>query len=343
MGASKGRMAVPSLSFNGADVTRRLKDCLKSVTYTDVAEGGSDSLSIRLENASGKWLSKWYPQKGNAIGGSVRLKRWGKDGKDKKLEFGTFTLDDARFGFGPMELELSGTSAPAASAFSTRERNKTWKKVTVEEIAIRICERYGMTLSYAGGAHKVKALEQSENDGAFLKKLCEDYGLSMKIYMDKVVIYDLCELEEADAVRSFAITDFPQGDLSITDGLYGTYTGARVSYKPEDGEDEISVFVGTKEEGDKKRVLKVNEACDSEAEARRKGAAKVNEANRKAVTLSGSIFPDAKVCAGACIELKKDFGRLAGKYFVDKSTWTIDASGGTKQKIDAHKVQERVA
>ncbi len=341
MAKDKARVAIPSLTINGADVTRRLQNYLISISYTEVAEGGSDTLSITLDNRDGKWMKAWYPQKGNSIGGKIKLKNWTATGKDRVLDLGKFTLDDVRFRFGPNEMELSGTSAPAASAFSTRDRDKTWKEVTLQEVAGRICKRYGLELEYKGEDHKIKALEQTENDGAFLKKACEDYGLSVKIYRDKVAVYDAGKLEDAGAVVKLPLTSFPTG-LSSVDGLYGTYTGARVSYKPADGEDEITVFVGDTE-SDGKRVLKVNESCSSEAEARRKGAAKVNESNRKAISLSGGIFPDTRIVAGVCIELTKDFGKLSGKYFIDKVTWSLTGSGGTSQRIEAHKVVQRVS
>lgn len=184
-------------------------------------------------------------------------------------------------------------------------------------------------------------MEQSDNDSSFLSKLCEDYGLAMKIYRRKIVIYDQVELEKKKAVKTLKLSDFEEG-LSFTDGIYGTYTGARVSYKSADDDKEISVFVGLKGEHAKgSRVLKVNETCDSEAEARKKGAAQVNQSNMKATTMTGSIFPNPKICAGVCIRLGDDFGKLKGKYFVDKVTWEVGDSA-TSQKIEAHKVQRKV-
>ena len=47
---SNARKSVPSLSFNGKDVTTELKDYLETVTYTDVASGESDSIDISIHN-----------------------------------------------------------------------------------------------------------------------------------------------------------------------------------------------------------------------------------------------------------------------------------------------------
>jgi hypothetical protein len=336
-----GRKAKPSLTFSGKKVDTTLKDYLQSVTYTDVASGSSDTLSITLHNIDGKWLNQWYPTKGNTVSGSIKFLNWNNNGKDKKLSCGSFTMDDIKFSFGPKTADFSCISQPAAESFRTRERDKTWEKITIKGIATEICSRYGLKLAYSATSYTIDKLEQSNDDCSFLSKLCEDYGLAMKIYKNKIVVYDQTTLENKASVATLNLKDFEEGGPSITDSIYGTYTGARVSYKPADGKDEISVFVGLKAENAKgSRVLKVNETCSSEAEALIKGAAQVNKSNRSATTISGGIFPNPKICAGVCITLGADFGKLKGKYFVDKVTWTLGGSA-TSQKIEAHKVQKK--
>ena len=55
------RKTVPDLNFNGKNVNTELEDYLKSVEYTDVASGESDSIKIKLQNISLRWLNGWYP------------------------------------------------------------------------------------------------------------------------------------------------------------------------------------------------------------------------------------------------------------------------------------------
>lgn len=335
-----GRRVTQSLTFSGKKVDVILKDYLKTMTYTDVASGSSDSLSISLQNIDGKWLNAYYPKKGNTVSGSIIFKDWTSEGADKKVTCGTFTLDDIKIKMSPRTADFSCLSTPSKESFKTRERDKTWEKITIQGIAKEICGRYKLKLSYSGPTIMIQKLEQSDNDSSFLSKLCDDYGLGMKIYRRKIVIYDIVKIEKKKAVITLSQKAFT--DVSFTDGLYGTYTGARVSYKSANDDKEISIYVGTKGEHAKgSRVMKVNETCDSEAEARRKGAAQVNKSNMKATTLSATMFPNPKVCAGVCIRLGDEFGKLKGKYFVDKVTWDIGNSAST-QKIEAHKVKKKV-
>lgn len=169
---SKPRKATTTLKFNGKNVDTSLKDYLESVTYEDIASGSSDTLSIKLHNITKQWMKGWYPKKGDAVEGSIKLLDWDKAGKDKKIFCGHFTLDDVSFSGNPMTASFDCVSAPASEAFKTRERNKTWENATISGIAGEIAGRYSLSLSYSGPAIKIKKLEQSENDSEFLYKCC---------------------------------------------------------------------------------------------------------------------------------------------------------------------------
>ena len=211
------RKATPSLFFNGANVDTILAEYLESVAYTDVASGSSDTLSITLHNIDGNWLTKWYPAKGDAVSGSLKLWNWENDGIDKTLQFGDFTLDDIKFSFSPKTAQFSCVSAPAAESFKVRERDKTWESITIQGIATEICGRYDLELAYSAGSILIQKLEQSENDSSFLSKLCEDYGLAMKIYKSRIVIYDQNAMEAQEAVATLSLQSFAGGDVTITD------------------------------------------------------------------------------------------------------------------------------
>lgn len=338
---SKPRKATTTLKFNGKNVDTSLKDYLESISYEDVASGSSDTLSIKLHNITKQWMKGWYPQKGDAVEGSIKLLDWDKVGKDKKIFCGHFTLDDVSFSGNPMTASFDCVSAPASESFKTRERNKTWENATISGIAGEVAGRYSLSLSYSGPSIKIKKLEQSESDSEFLYKLCKDYGLSMKVYKKKIVIYDQTQMEQKGPVCTLGMDDFVDNNWEARDSLYGVYSGARISYKDPDDDKETSIYVGLKAENAKdSRTLRINETADSAADARRKAAAQVNLSNQDATTISGTIWPNIKVCAGVTVKIT-DFGKFNGKYFVDKSTMELGESG-TSQKIEMHKCQKRI-
>ena len=339
--ADFGRRVTTSLAFSGTNVDTLLLDYLESVSYTDVASGSSDTLDITLQNIDRKWLYSWYPKKGSTVSGDLVFVNWDNDGKSKRISCGIHTLDEVRTTFSPRTMKLSCLALPAEESFKIRERVKTWEKVTLRQVALEICGRYGLELSYSGDEVTIDKLEQNETDSSFLSNLCDSYGFGMKIHRQMIVVYDIGTIEEQAAVTNLIPGNFT--DISFTDGIYGTYTGARVSYRPPDADEDISIYIGLRgEEEEGSRVLKVNESCSSEAEARRKAAAAVNKSNMKATAFTGTLFPNPAICAGVCVNLDLSFGALFGKYFIDKVSWSVSGKGATTQKIEGHRVMEKV-
>ena len=340
---SKPRRAEAAFKFNGKNVTKVLKDYLESVTYTDVASGESDQLDLTLQNIGAQWLGKWYPALGDKVVGTLLFHNWKKDGDEQHLPLGVFTLDEVSFSGGPMTAAFKCVAVPNKSSFRVRERTKTWKKVTLEEIGTEIAGRYGLNFSYKGDEIKIKSMEQShETDCSFLQKVCTEYGMRIKVYAGAVTVYDQSKMEQAGAVATLRRTSFVGDRWDFRDSLAGVYTGARIAYKSGKDDEETNIYIGLAGEDDRSgRTLKINETADGIKDAYRKAAAQVNSSNEDATSLSGDIFPDTKICAGVTVKVQ-GMGKANGKYFVDKSTITVDAGGGTTQSVEMHKCQKRL-
>lgn len=339
---SNPRKVTANLKFNGKWLGKSLKDYLQSATYTDVASGESDQLDIALQNIDMDWLGKRYPKKGDRVDGKITFVNW--DGiRDKNLDCGAFVLDDVKFSGGPLTANFGCVASPIDSSFNTRERTKTYKDVTIEEIAQEIADRYGLKLKCSDANIRIGAIEQSQKtDSAFLYDLCGTYGLSIKVYKKAIVIYDQTVMEGKKPVEKLTRESFIDDRWDYADSLVGVHTGARISYKPGDGGDEISVYVGKKDEDAKDtRVLHVNEVADSVADAYLKAAVAVNKSNQEATTLSGDIWPNPKICAGVTVKVS-GLGKADGKYFVDKCVTEVGNSR-SRQSVEMHKCQERLS
>lgn len=339
---SNPRKVTADFKFNGKWLGKSLKNYLQSLAYTDVASGESDQLDIVMQDIKMEWLGKRYPKKGDRVDGKITFVNWNGI-LDKKLDCGAFVLDNIKFSGGPAKASFGCLASPIDSSFNTRERTKTYQDVTIEEIAQEIADKYKLKLKYSGTDIRIETIEQSQKtDSAFLYDTCGTYGLSMKVYKKSIVIYDQTEAENKRAAKNLTRKSFIDDNWEYEDSLAGVYTGARISYKPDGGGDEISVYVGHKdEEADDARVLYINEVADSVADAYRKAAVAVNKSNQEATKLSGDIWPDPKICAGVTVEIS-GMEHIDGKYFVDKC---ITEVGGSKsrQSIEMHKCQERLA
>lgn len=340
---SSPRSVSTDLSFNGKNVNTKLAEYLKSVTYTDVASGSSDALDIVLQNITMKWLNGWYPKKGDKIKAKFTFLNWLKDGDKLPLSCGSFILDTIGFTGGPLEASFGALSIPASGSFKSTVRTKTWKKTTIQQIGKEIAKRYSLKLVYDAPTIKITAIEQDKKtDSSFLYDTTKAYGLAMKVYSGKIVIFDKGTYEKKKAVTTINRADFVDDNWDYKDSLEGTYTGCRVSYKSGKNNKEVNVYFGlVKENAKGSRVLRINEQCEDSNEAKYKGAAQVNEANEKATTISGTIFYNPKVVAGVTVTIK-GLGKANGKYFVDQVKTTV-SDGATTQDIELHKCQKRLS
>ena len=168
----------------------------------------------------------------------------------------------------------------------------------------------------------------------FLKKLCDDYGKKLKVYADKVIIYDLAAYEAKPSVLT--VNGDICTDCHFTSTAQGSYTGARLAYTDSKKNTTIDVSVGTPE-----RLLTLNQSVKTEAEALEKARNALNDENRKAAKVTFGLTVPRFIAASSVVTLELFGGRVDGRYFVTKVTYSI--SGGTfSESIEAYKIPELI-
>lgn len=340
MSASTPRKAKVNITYTprGSGKSRTaavMAEYEEGFTYTDPATGESDTLSLEVCNKDMRWAHRWLPKKGDKITAKIKVFSWDKAGKDQTFTCGKFCVDDLSFSGPELTATIGGVSSPDKQAFRCTERTKTWKNVTIKEIANKIGKKYGLKVVYDASVVKIGTAEQNgRTDSDFLTSLCEDYGLNVKVYFGKIVIYDAAKYERKKAVVAFHINDLQKWDYNTT--ITGTYTGATIKYTNGDNNKELTCKVGSGS-----RILNINEKVDSLSDAKLRARAKVNKENRSAVTMSATIRANLKITAGVCINIKGAY-TINGKYFVDKVTHSIQPESGYTMDIEMHKVQDDV-
>lgn len=304
-------------------------------SYVDPASGESDTISITLTNIDLRWADKWMPKKGDKLTAEIVEKSWERMGQGKKFYCGKFCLDDLSYTGPELTCTIGGVSVPEGNAFRSTDRSRTWKKATLKEVAAEIAGKYHLKLQYTGEGIKLGTIEQSnEPDSSFLTKLCQDYGMAIKIYSGKIVIYDKGSFEARKPVATLKKADLQ--DWSYNTTLVGTYTGARIKYTSGKNDKELECLVGGG-----KRILNINEKVESLQEAQLKACSRVNAENEKAVTMSVTIMADNRIAAGSTIKIA-GLCQLSGKYFVDKATHIISPDGAYTMTLELHKCQKRI-
>mgnify|MGYP007003801988 CR=1 FL=1 len=299
------RKAAVEIAWNGAAAAGTLGQYQTSATYTDPASGEADSLDLSLHDRDRQWIGPWLPQAGDTLSAVIRLTDWDRAGDNRALPCGSFILDKFDFSGWPVAGNISGVSVPADSAFRETQRTRTWENI-------------------------IKSEEQSEKtDCDFYMGLCETYGLAMKVYAQKIVVYD----REAYKARPPVATLTPDMLLSWSwsSRLTGTYTGGEYAYTDPSTEKEVKVQVGGGP-----RILKKSGRVDSQADAERKLWAAIHHANHGSTKLSLSMRGTASLVASQCV-MVAELGRLGGKYFIDSITHHI--GGGYTMDLELSRVE----
>ncbi len=326
------RRAEVHVSFSGNN-EKTMAKYIRSFEYTDPASGESDEVGITLQNIKYKWI-RYMPARRDKLTAKIVVRNWNKPGK-KSLDCGIFCVDDFTHQGPELSTEIRCVSVPEGSAFRSTARNKTWKKVTLDQIASGICGKYGMILSYSGPAVKFDVIEQSnETDCSFIRKLCDDYALGIKVYKGKLIIYSKAEYEAKPA--AVTIDAYKMQDWTYNETLTGTYTGAEIKYTAGKDNQEMTCRVGGGN-----RILFVNEKADNLADAQRKACGKANTENEKAVTMGITLMGNPSIVAGITVNIRGLY-QIDGKYFVDRVTHKIDADSAYTMDLELHKVQARI-
>lgn len=311
----KTRKKSVSLIYNGTEAYSELAPYLEQITYTDSVDE-SDMISLELSDRDLKWRNAWIPQKGDILIPALTLEDWNYEGEKMTIQCGSFIVDDFGFSSPPAIGNINGVSSPVNTGFKETENTKTWEAATVQLIAGEIAGKYGLNLVYEAQEIAVAKIEQDKRtDSDFLKTLCEKYGLGLKVFYNRLVIWDYREYLGRTPITE--IKPEMCSKWSYRSFMQGTYTGARVSYKNPKTKKMVDVLVGTEE-----RLYKTNQKADSEADARLIGEAAIRNANRRESTMQLTMPPQLLLMATLTVRLN-GFGQMDGAYFIEKVTHQI--------------------
>ena len=86
------RRVQTDIFYNGVDANIYISDTLSDFQYDDSTEE-SDSISITIGDADGKWSGAWIPYKGDKISAGIKLEDWEGEGIDQGFYCGEFIVD----------------------------------------------------------------------------------------------------------------------------------------------------------------------------------------------------------------------------------------------------------
>ncbi len=344
MGTSNTRYVKPKITYtewtgsevNFVNISGQVREYIKSISYTDAAEGDCDEISMELEDRDRKWIGSWKPGEYNRMAVYLNTYNWMSEGDNYSYWCGNFLIDNLSVSGPPNSMTVGGLAVPQDNNFRTRTVTKTWAATTLQTIAEDIAAAAGEPLIFDADDIQIESIEQSgQTDCAFLKSLCESYGYALKVHSEKLVIYDVEAYEAKGAVKTLHFNSSNKNvvSYSIDDSIYGAYTGANFSFTDPNTEEDYNVTVG--EDG---RMLEVNVTADNLADAEKKAIASLNLSNRSTTTMRVTMIAAPGLSSTSCVRVS-GLGSYDGKYFVDKVAHKTSGSGEYTMTLTLHKVR----
>lgn len=324
------RSVTVEAALNGTDITADISDDTLSLSYTDNASDSADDLSLTIQNRSRKWLRGWFPEKTDIISAKIVTHDW-----TGTLDCGEFTVDDVGFSGRPLTLDIKGLAQPASTDFSETEKSHTWAAITIKDVGGTIAENAGIPLIYDAELNPLLPFvsQKDQSDKAFYFDLCQKYGLTVKMYSNKIYVYDMEEMEGRKPLRTIREEDLLSWKFNDT-LVDSAYSACVVKYTNQDGK-----LLEYKYEQPSKAPKVYNHVVQvaSLAEAQQVAKAALRKANMRQTSASFSLPGDTGLVSAITV-MVEGFGRFDGKYFVDKAAHSV--SGGYTTNLEMHKVIE---
>lgn len=331
---------------NGSSTGSEIKN-VTSIVYTDCATDVSDTITVSTCDQS---FCRYMPSNKDKIECSINQHE-ALNNNVHFLSCGTFLID--RFGFDGIPypartssnvssvpiIELGGIATPRNQDFQKSTHNKNWGNTALVNILCEIANRYGLSPYYFVSYQVyVRDLEQqNQSDCDFLITLCKRWGLALKVYNNRLIVYDEVDYEAKDTVRTITPT-LDVFSFSSQIELIRQYTGYKGQYKSANGTTHSysKWFVGVTPSitYDVGTVYDFNELCS-------KGAAAVNDGNKNMTIVNILLKGDPRLSSTSCVELA-GFSVLDGKYFINKAIHTVNNDVGYTTQIEARKLIQRL-
>lgn len=309
--------------------------------------------TIYLRASDGSDQSGTNRSTGLLIEASIVRRNRFSDGKDDILNCGSYELDSVDCAGPPSVLTIKGTSLPYRASIRQTKKSRAWESYTLAGIAGEMARKNGMlcTLLTERNPYYSRVEQRHMSDIAFLQKLCEDAGISLKASSKMLILFDQREYEEKAAVLTIKkAASAPElrtaPPLTGTDvGNAGTYLSyslavgtadvqyqsCRVSYTdPRSGkciEGRATVEDYDPEDEDNQQ-LEVTAKVDSIAEAKSLAEKRLRLHNRYCRTAEFTMPGDPALAAGAVVALD-GWGGWDGRYIIAQAVHKLDRSGYT--------------
>ena len=316
--------------YEGEDISLDIGDSILDCTYRD-SINEFDTIDLTLEDRKGLWIGDWSPQRGEKIRIKHRLTNWSSQ-KVIEHDLGEFCIDNIDYSGPPSIVALRGVSVDITSNIMDAKECKSWEDVTIEKIAQDIAKKCNLKLECDFEFNRVyeRVEQRLESDYTLLKRLCGEAGITIKLYSNKLILFEESKYEARGPQIKISELDCKDYRFSIDDA--DTYSGCRISYYDYMLDKKIEyTFYAKKRAGYKKNTqrllfLNYDAAVPGETQQQKKeyllkiAQKELREKNKVGVTCSLTLYGQEQQLSASDIVAVYSFGRFDGNYIITEIT-----------------------
>lgn len=306
------------ITYENKNITQDIAPYLLSFSFNDNSGGNADDIALSLEDKNNTWINDWLPSKGDKIEASI-------ESNQNILPLGVFEVDEINYSCPPRVLSIKAISSGVKNNLTSEKKNRAWENANLSRIAKDIAANanLGLYLDSEQDYFFEREEQSHQSDLEFLKELCANYNLDVKINDGKIIIHDRNINATQAEINS---SDDKIISWKFTSKSAGIYKGAKLKYhNAQKGETFEAEYEDESVEGSEK-ILELNERVESDAQALEVSRKALEKNNAKEISGSISLAGDIRFLAGINI-LCSDFGMFSGKYFLERVTHNISRSG----------------
>ena len=333
------RRSAWKLKFDGVDCTDIVMKDLLGIDITDNESESTDDLQIKIADNDGKWVQRWLTETifvGATVRG-LRIEAWVGTRKGEKIvqqKAGTFHLDSLKAGGPPSTVTIKASSLPMKGGIRDEKRNKAWENYTLAGIAGEIAGKAGLSLVYDAPSIFYERREQDEMpDLAFLRALCREAGISIKICDMQMILMDSSAYASQASVMTIRWMDGSYTKWELETGSRDiTYDSCIVRYAhPEKG-----LITGSAESekyadnSEHNQLVITNRRVESAGEAQQIAAQELKLKNEFGECASFTLPGNPGLMAGQNVTLE-GFGYWNGKHPIKCVKHKLSSSGYTTE------------
>ena len=321
-----------TLLYNNKDITTDISAYVIGISYTDKVTGESDELEISLEDADGRWINGWYPEKKSQLQVTIRS-------AGKQLNCGTFEIDEIGYSSstGGDIFTIKALAAGISKAMRTK-RSYAHEDKSLREIANTVAGSLGLTL--AGNVQNItihRVHQYRETGLSFLNRIGADYGYVFSV-RDKQLVFTYYEdLENRSASLILRKSSLTGCDLKDTTNK--TFKAARTRHHDPLSKEQIEYVQSLPDETDSDDDLELHSRVENKQQAEKKTKYALYKGNTEGVGGDINMPGNLLLVAGNNLQLA-DLGAFNGTYHILESTHNIDRDGSYTSGANIKRVQK---